>query len=127
VHGRRVNYLGGIGILKGLFDVTVNYQRARCGVNSQTFPSERRGRNNGVASCNHTLGRPSDRCALALIGTDPRCIALSQWECRFDVDHVIPLDHLIAVSRVRPLWVESGRLTHVPELFVTAHDTENPR
>ena len=66
MHGRRVNYLEGIGILKGLFDVTVNYQRARCGVNSQTFPSERRGRNNGVASCNHTLGRPSDRCALAL-------------------------------------------------------------
>lgn len=30
---------------------------------------------------------------------------------------------LIAVSRVCLFWVESGRLAHVPEVFVTAHYT----
>jgi len=39
--------------------------------------------------------------------------------------HKPPL--LIAVSRVFLLWVDSGRLTHVPELFVTTHYTGKPR
>jgi len=34
---------------------------------------------------------------------------------------------LIAVSHVRLLWVEIGRLTHAPELFVTADYTGKPR
>ena len=60
----------------------------------------------------HWGDRPTDvrlhsaETASCWIGTDPRCIALSQWECRFDVDHVIPLDHPIAVGRVLRLWVE---------------------
>ena len=33
---------------------------------------------------------------------------------------------LLAVGRGLRLWVESGRLTHVPE-FVTAHYTGKPR
>jgi hypothetical protein len=43
------------------------------------------------------------------------------------VGAVIRWHYRIAVGRGRRLWVESGRLTHVPELFVTAHDTGNPR
>jgi len=34
---------------------------------------------------------------------------------------------LVAVGRVLLLWVESGRLTHVPELFITVDYTGNPR
>ncbi|GKS62898.1 hypothetical protein YTPLAS72_02020 [Nitrospira sp.] len=33
---------------------------------------------------------------------------------------------LIAVDRELPVWVESGRLTYVPELFVTAHYIGEP-
>ena len=40
---------------------------------------------------------------------------------------VIRLNHLIAVSRVLRLWVDSGHLTHVPEMFGAAHYTGNPR
>ncbi len=40
--------------------------------------------------------------------TDRRYIVQSQWECRFDFDHVIRFNPLLAVSRVRLLWVESG-------------------
>ncbi len=38
-----------------------------------------------------------------------RCIIWSRWECRFDFDHVIRLDHLIAVGRGLLLWVATCR------------------
>ena len=42
-------------------------------------------------------------------------------------DAVIRVDHQIAVGRGRRVWVERGRLMHVPELCVTGHGTEKPR